>query len=246
MAKVRRFSVGCLEGTGVGAEFALPSEEGRHLHVLRLKPGHEIELRDPQGRSVRAEIVEDSPSGVRVRVLSVELTLEKTVAVKLILGVAWPKGKRAAMLVEKCAELGVNEIVPIQFERGVVSKDDESEGLVRLRRIAAEASKQSRRDDVMSIGAEMTLRDFLTQFSDAKTLVLDPYADSNLVVEVQNMSETSQTLALLIGPEGGLTEGEIAQATQSGVSKVRMAAHVLRIETAAIAAAAICGAVLKR
>ena len=245
MAKLRRFSVQSLEHAQVGASFLLPPDESRHVHVLRLKPGSELEAVDASGRCVRAVIVDDTATGVSVRVLSVEASSEKGAETRLILGVAWPKGKRAAVLVEKCAELGVDEIVPVLFDRGVVSKDDESEGLVRLRRIAAEACKQSRRRDALAISAEMTLPDFLTRcLSAGPVLLMDPYADLHLVDFVVKMPKAMVSLALLIGPEGGMTAGEIEQSQTAGAVLVKMAEHVLRIETAAIAAAAVCKGIL--
>ncbi|MEI6234125.1 MAG: RsmE family RNA methyltransferase [Planctomycetota bacterium] len=246
MAKLRRFTVGSLEGLEAGAVVTLPADEQRHVHVLRLKTGVEIEVLDAAGRSGRAVIEEDSAAGVSVRLLSVEVARANGTRVKVILGVAWPKGKRAAVMVEKCAELGVSELVPIQFVRSVVSKDEESEGVVRLRRIAAEASKQSHRDDVMSVGAEMTLREFLTRFeTGGTTLLLDPYVEAHLVTEVAKLAGGIERLMLLIGPEGGMTEAEITLAEELGARKVRLAANVLRIETAAMAAAAICQGVLE-
>lgn len=234
-----------LDSVQVGSEIRLSADESRHVHVLRLKAGSEIEVVDPRGRCARAVIEDGAEPGVRARIVDVSALIHVERAVRLVLGVAWPKGKRAAVLVEKCAELGVDEIVPIEFDRGVVSKADESEGLVRLRRIAAEASKQSRRNDTMCIGAEMTLPDFLTRFANVGlTLILDPYHNVHLLERVSKLSGEVGCLALIIGPEGGMTDGEIALAERMGADKVQMAVHVLRIETAAIAAGAICRAIL--
>jgi 16S rRNA (uracil1498-N3)-methyltransferase len=246
VAKLRRFTVESLDGMAAGSEFLLSADESRHVRVLRLKPGTEFEALDRRGQCARAVIDADSQHGVRARIVAFEKAPPVAQRVKLVLAIAWPKGKRAAVLVEKCAELGVDELVPIRFERGVVSKDDESEGLVRLRRIAAEASKQSGRDDILNIAAEMTLPDFLTQsLSAGLTFMLDPGADMHLLTAVANLPETAECLSLVIGPEGGLTSSEIALAGGMGIDKVRLAVHVLRIETAAIAAGAICKALLK-
>lgn len=246
MAKLRRFTVDSLDGLAAGSELLLSAEESRHVRVLRLTPGTEFEALDGRGQCARAVIEADSEHGVRARIVAFEKAPPIARRVKLVLAIAWPKGKRAAVLVEKCAELGVDELVPIRFERGVVSKDDESEGLVRLRRIAAEASKQSGRDDIMSIAAEMTLPDFLTQsLSAGATLMLDPGAEEHLLTATANLQLYAGSLSLVIGPEGGLTSAEIALAGGLGIDKVRLAVHVLRIETAAIAAGAICKALLE-
>jgi 16S rRNA (uracil1498-N3)-methyltransferase len=246
VAKLRRFAVPSLEGAAAGTELILSPEETRHARVLRLASGTEIELFDSHGISARATIQADSKHGLQVFLSAVHnTTAARPKAIKLVLATAWPKGKRAAVLVEKCAELGVDELVPVAFARSVVSKDNESEGITRLRRIALEASKQSGRRDVMRIASEVNFLDLLhARDESAMTLLLHPGATEQLIVPLLALPESIARLTLIVGPEGGLSDDELALAARAGVVKVRMAANVLRIETAALAACAICRACL--
>ncbi len=245
MSKLRRFAIDKLEPTHIGGALLLAPDETRHARVLRLQEGDTIELFDPIGNSATGSIIENSARGICVRIATFQPAGTSKSSVKLILATAWPKGKRASVLVEKCAELGVDELVPVRYERSVVTKDEEAEGVARLRRIAAEASKQCGRDGVMTISAETAFADFLTRFAHVgTTFLLHPDADRHLVEALGNMPEQETQLTFLIGPEGGMSPAEIALASRSAVGKVRLAGHVLRIETAGIAAAAICRACL--
>lgn len=238
MAKLRRFAVPSLSGLATGATLELSADESHHVKTLRLQAGIEIELFDMQGRTARATISAfDSHGIVRMRLIS---AIESTSAsgLSVTIGSAWPKGKRAAILVEKCAELGVRKLIPIRFERSAVQKDDESAGLVRLRRIAAEASKQSGRNTVMEITADMSLADFLARPENARTFLLDPRAQASISDCIDKA--VSEELAFIVGPEGGFTPQELLMLEAKKIPSVRLARNVLRIETAAIAIAAIC------
>ena len=240
MAKVRRFVVPTLEGVLSGSELVLPVAEARHIRVLRMKVGDELQLNDPLGRVAAATIANDAEGALRVKVTLIQAADSVAASPRLVIASAWPKGKRAGFMVEKCAELGVDALVPLRFERSVVSKDEESEGLARLRRIAAEASKQCGRASVMEIMPEHSLAQFLTErASKGLTLWLNPRAETDLNQRLQTGAGVHD-LALVVGPEGGFTPDEEQQLTQLHIKAVRIAQHVLRIETAAISAAALC------
>lgn len=223
-----------------GARIALPETEARHARVLRLESGTRVELGDAQGRIAQAQL-EIGGDEIHAVIEAVQSPQSGGRALKVTIATAWPKGKRAAMLVEKCAELGVESIIPIEFARSAVHKDEESEGVQRLRRIAAEASKQSGRAGVMEIGTEHNFPEFLEAeaASGARMALLDPRGEASLS---EWLKESSADACLIVGPEGGFSEKEIELVEQLKVVRVRLAQNILRIETAAIAAAAICGA----
>jgi len=242
VSKVRRFRVESLQDVVAGAHLSLPETEAHHARVLRLKTGECIELFDSAGRVAHATLRINGE--IVAQVNSIEAPPAKR-RHKVTLAVAWPKGKRAAVLVEKCSELGADCILPTRYARGVVSKDEESEGVSRLRRIAAEAAKQCGRDDVPEILGELSFEEVLARYS-AGTLrvILDPRAPQNLFDFLQKeWKPGEQPLLFFIGPEGGITPDELNAADASGVRRARLAEHVLRIETAALAACAIAGGI---
>lgn len=224
----------------MGQSIPLPPDEARHARVLRLETGARVELFDANGLSAEGELNADLEW-----VTLCNLHAVAAVTRKVHLAVAWPKGKRAAMMVEKCSELGVAQIIPVRFARGVVSKDDESEGVHRLRRIAAEAAKQCGRNDVPEIFPEIDYAALLSErMSVSDALILDPHAPNSILDCVEHSSE--RPILLIIGPEGGITAEELSAADQSGVKRARLGGHILRIETAAIAACALTAAALEK
>ena len=242
LSKIRRFRVDSLSGLSSGDSVALPETEAAHIRVLRLKSGAALELFDNAGNSATAGLID----GDTARIDALILAAPKCTG-RLILATAWPKGKRAATLVEKCSELGVDEILPIRWARSVVSKDSESEGITRLRRIAAEAAKQSGRNDAPEILAEkpfdLAVRDFS---GSAVCVLLDPRAERSLLeVLREHRSKVSESaLVLFVGPEGGFAPEELDSARKCGLISARLVRNILRIETAALAACAIAAAVL--
>jgi len=242
LSKVRRFRVESLAGLHSGAEIALPPDEAAHARVLRLERGDALAIFDAAGRSANAEFTENG----RATILQLSEASAQS-ATRIVLATAWPKGKRAAMLVEKCSELGVHAIQPVAYARSVVSKDDESEGVTRLKRIAAEAAKQSGRNDVPEILAEKSFGQILNEHAGKSLCVLlDPRAKIDLLklLSAKRAEMILGALVLLIGPEGGFADEELAAADAQGVARVRLARNILRVETAALAACAISAHVL--
>lgn len=249
MARRRRFRVESLASAAAGAQVVLPPDEAKHARVLRLQAGAELELFDADGRAWLAELAGHSGTVVlRAPVETQAAEQQQASGVRVVLATAWPKGKRAAVLVEKCAELGVDEIIPLRCARSVVVKDNESEGVERLRRIAAEAAKQSGRNNVPVISDERGLPQLLADPpGGALCVLLDPRARASLaqaLSQIEPAAAGACAVLLLIGPEGGFTAAELELADQTGVQRARLGRHVLRVETACVAACAVCAAVL--
>jgi len=244
MARTRRFRVDSLTGASAGQTLALNPADAHHARVLRLKAGDSVELFDFSGGRSDGSIVEITALGVTVLLERVDSKTDNTASSALTLAVAWPKGKRAAVLVEKCAELGVGRIIPIQYDRSVVEKDDESEGVERLRRIAIEAAKQSGRTDVPRIESARTLDAVLADRESSAAVLLDPRADTGLGEWFTALTpeKSAAGVLLIVGPEGGFSNAEIQRVNDAGVARARMAEHILRVETAALAGCAIIGA----
>ena len=154
------------------------------------------------------------------------------------------------MLVEKCSELGLDRLIPVHYTHSVVTKDDEAEGVARLRRIAVEAAKQSGRNEPLHIDAEISFAQAIEREVPGNlTLIAEPRAEASLVDVLQAERSNSAAPAVLsvlifIGPEGGFSAEELALGKMHGLRQVKLARNVLRVETAAIAACSITRAVL--
>jgi 16S rRNA (uracil1498-N3)-methyltransferase len=244
MPKLRRFRTDSLKDKEPGAVVTLPESEAAHIRVLRLEADVEIELFDDTGRSAKGRLIDGNKPQVHID----SIAESKIKSAQLILATAWPKGKRAAIMVEKCAELGLDVLIPIRYSRSVVSKDEEAEGLQRLRRIAVEAAKQCGRNEPLQIAPEQNFAELVTQAaSGSQKLLLDPTATASLAQTLLDQRDKLKAcdLLLFVGPEGGFSTEELALADRFQIERVKLARHVLRIETAAMAACAITGAVLR-
>ena len=158
---------------------------------------------------------------------------------------AVPKGNRADWMVEKLSELGASGFVPLITERSVVGVEGKNK-LARWERLAGEAAKQSKRRGVMKIGEVKEVREFVAVMKGVGwylSLNESARAMRDVVMEVAREKAIAR-LTLLIGPEGGWTAEEIGMFDGAGLTAVGMGASILRIETAAVAAAAIVAAMV--
>ncbi len=160
----------------------------------------------------------------------------------LVLAVATPKGSRADWLVEKCAEFGVPRLIFIESERGEVHP--RSGKLERWRRKAEEAAKQSGSPLVMRIESDMTIADVCSAAGAGSRLLFGATdrsgtALSTCIASLNDGGADVDEVVCVIGPEGGLTGDETAELAKCGAIAISLGRSILRVETAAIAVAAI-------
>ena len=231
--------------TGHPTHAALTGEQALHLtRVLRAQPGQIYDV-VANGFLHRAEITAVTDAEVSFTLLE-ELESDGALPIHLLLAVF--KYDHFEWAVEKTTELGVARITPIlarRTEKHLVQSA--SKRAERWRRIALEAAKQSRRTDVpeiaepMKLGAALkaepaSLRILLSEVEQSVSLA-SALAQSN-----QRPTITDRQLAIAIGPEGGWTLEEMSLFTQHQWAHATLGPRILRAETAAIAALAICGA----
>ena len=232
-----RFHVDAL---GDADRVRLPAGVARHLHVLGLEPGGEVVLFDGTGREVRAQLETLTREGADAVVLE-RREVSREGGVALTLACAVPKGRRMDTLVRSCAELGVSRIVPLVTRRSVVKPDTASRHkLQRWQKICASASEQAGRNLVAAVAPPVKLADFLdTAGAFDLAVVLSPDDDAPRLNSVLDDADGPQSVLLLVGPEGGFTDEEVAHATRFGAVACRLTRSILRVETACVAAVAL-------
>lgn len=153
----------------------------------------------------------------------------------LTLATAIPKGDRSAVLVDMATQLGASAFVPLRCVRSVVTATPAV--TMRLARVALEACKQSRRSHLPSFGAECTPAAAVVAAiaGHATVLLLDPHGAP--IARLRSSWGATTRLVALVGPEGGFDDAEIDEATALGAVQVSLGGGVLRVETAAVAAA---------
>lgn len=216
---------------------ALPPEEAHHAcSVLRMKQGDALILFDGAGHEASAHIVASKKKSVEAEIESrQEINRESRRA--LTIAVALPKGDRQKWLIEKCVELGAARILPLDVQRCVAKP--EKQVVERLQRQVIEASKQCRRNALMQILEPMNWAAFLQSVSaGAYCQKWIAHPGGKTVSQLLKESPEEGNFLAAVGPEGGFTEEECAQAIEAGFIQASLGARILRIETAAVSLAA--------
>ena len=210
-----------------------PVQAKHAREVLRLAEGATVELFDDRGATASGRLVFPAE---RQAAVDVEMLREPQAgAVRLIVAAAVPKGERADWMVEKLSELGVAAFVPLAAERSVVLPKGAGKH-ERWVRIATESAKQSRREGVMRIEQLTPLGELLSHKPHG--LVLSTEQTAKPILDAWDWSFLGE-LTLFVGPEGGWTESELSALAVAGIQPVALTKTILRVETAAIAAAAV-------
>lgn len=214
---------------------ALTGSEAHHLSaVLRAKVGTQVVLFDGSGAEFAARVTHIGRSAVELAVLS-RCPVDRELPFALTLGVALPKGDRQRWLIEKAVELGVARVVPLISARGVALPTART--VARLRRVVVETSKQCGRNRLMVLAEPATVAGYIAQTgSDGRRFILHPGSPP-----FSAQDDPRSPVSLAIGPEGGFTGEELLQATSAGWRPVSLGPRTLRVETAALAMAALVG-----
>ena len=215
-----------------GREVVLAPEESHHLRVRRSRPGELVRLVDGGGNLATGHVVGE-PSAGRVLIHTVE---QRPAPPSLGLAVGAGDRERFAWLVEKAGELGVTDLIPLETEHtaGVGSRV-RGDHLEKLQRRALEAIKQSGAAWVPLVHQPLSLAELAGRYRNGTRWLADaeglppappPPADPVWIV---------------VGPEGGFSPAERQLLVDEGWMRVRLSAHTLRYETAALAAAVLAG-----
>jgi len=215
--------------------------EGRHaVDVLRLAAGERVRVSDGQGSFVIGSVLTAATSTLQVQVLTRHDVPPPEPTFVLVQ--ALPKGDHGPLAVDLATELGVDRIVPWTAARCVTRwrEDRVDKGLAKWRSAARVASKQARRPRVPEVTEPMTTRQVIGMLADVDlALVLHEQARQPFQkVDVPR----SGTIAVIVGPEGGITDGEVVAFRAAGAQSVRLGNEVLRTSTAGAAALAALSA----
>ncbi|HEY0162832.1 MAG TPA: RsmE family RNA methyltransferase [Edaphobacter sp.] len=225
--------------TWTSATATLTGEQAEHLaRVLRAAPGQVYDV-VAGGFLHRAEIVSVQPGKV---VFTLHEELESDAALPLHLLLAVFKFDHMEWAIEKATELGIARITPIIARRTEKHlAQAASKRVERWRRIALEASKQSRRITIPEIADPIALKPALEQTTEPVRILLSETEQVTAIGSALASTDDdgSFTYALAIGPEGGWTPEEMDLFTQHQWQPVTLGPRILRAETAAIAAIAI-------
>lgn len=225
-----------IEQSPEGGTARLSRDEAHHLRdVRRLGVGADVALFDGSGADYVGRVAAFDRAGATIEILRVEQR-EREAAVAVTLAVSTVKRRAMDQIVDQCTQLGVARIIPMRSERSVVRAAEGQAG--RWRRIAIEACKQCGRSRLPDIEDE---RPFARVLAEAGGYDLRFVA--SLRLDARPLDQVGQkpprTVLCLVGPEGGFTSEEEAAADAAGCLPLWLGPHILRTETAAVAASTL-------
>ncbi len=214
----------------------LSGDVARQLtRVLRVRPGDQIIVLDDSGFEYVVTLEATGPSEISGTVVERRQSQGEPV-LKLNLYMALLKSDRFEFVLQKGTELGVSAFVPVVCAHSIQKAESVSaQRMERWRRIVREAAEQSGRGRLPSVGSPI---EFTQACEDAEGLRLLPWEEEvepSLKVALKRLGGAGTGLSVFIGPEGGLTQEEVASARSRGIVSVTLGRRTLRSETAAIA-----------
>ena len=224
----------------IGQTIALPESAAQHVsRVLRLDVGDTLRLFNGDGREYAARLSDLGRKSVSVTVTEA-IEVERESPLRLVLAQALARGEKMDWILQKATELGVTELVPIITERTEVRLDGErsERRLNHWRGVLISACQQCGRVRLPSLHEPTTLGHWLTSLSHPTLgLTLDP--DGSETVNSLPTPGPDTAIALVVGPEGGFSERDLAQLRAARFHGLRLGPRILRTETAGPAALAM-------
>ena len=223
--------------TTVGGLYEFANDDANHaIRVLRMQIGAEFMLSDGQGSWSQVVATEVKKKSMQVRVI--DSGFQQPLATTISVVQALPKGDRAKEAVELLTEVGVDRIVPWASARSI------GKGSEKFAITAREASKQSRRFRIPEVTETATTAQICEAIK-VSDLAIAFHESATSKLSDQVSSHNVEHLLIIIGPEGGLTDEEIAAFTDAGAKVALMGRPILRSAHAGIAAVSAVSALLK-
>ncbi len=219
-----------------GRRIVLGEDESHHLRrVLRLTDGTRVAVFDGTGREYTCLIEGQEGDGVLLSILDEHWPpVESPLRIRLVQGLT--RGEKFEWIIQKAAELGVTEVVPLvtDYCDPWVKRRDISDRLQRWQRIAVQACKQCGRTKVPSVGEPILLDEFLPHARGITIMAAERTGRPLSDLYEESRGTVPAGVNLLIGPEGGWSRRELRLAEEIGVHRVTLGPRTLRTETAGI------------
>ena len=231
------------EGADLNGRFYISGNDHNHIkNVLRMKQGDEFLVSfDGNSHLCTLESLDEDTCVAKIICESYQST-ELPVHIHLFQGL--PKADKMELIIQKCTELGVNEITPVEMRNCVVKLEEKKKKskTERWQAIAESAAKQSKRNLVPTVNTPLSFACVMEK-ADEFDLFLVPYESKdgmNSTRKALSKIKNGSRIAVLIGPEGGFDEKEIQKCTAENMHIISLGKRILRTETAAITSVGMC------
>jgi len=224
-----------------GQQLELPADVAHHINVVRMEPGDTLTLFNGDGGEYTAVLteVQKKKAWAEIKVFDPR---EAELPFAVTLAQALPEGSKMDWIIEKAVELGVAGIQPLAARRCVVrlSAERAEKKLEHWNGIVVSASEQCGRNRLAQVAPPLEFRDWIAHQDLHKRVILTPRATESLADWARH--QPAQALSIMVGPEGGFSDEEEAEALRHGALPLSIGPRVLRTETAALAAVSILSA----
>lgn len=212
-------------------------EDAKHIKtVLRMKEGESLTVCDSCGNDYECTVKSFVDKEVLLDIVSKSVSVSEP-KTKITLFQGLPKADKMELIIQKCVELGIDEIVPVYTERCIVKldkKDKEAKKIERWQKISEAAAKQSGRGKIPKIQPVVTFKEAVKMAENFDGAII-PYENEKERGLRQFVNDfDGKTIAVFIGPEGGFSTDEINLSTNSRIKSITLGKRILRTETAGL------------
>ena len=215
----------------------IDSEDYNHIvNVLRMKKGDKILVTNQKSQKTHnCEIKEINADKVICNIIDEEnKNIEMNVQVDIFQGL--PKADKMEYIIQKCVELGVHKIVPVNMKYCVAKIKDEEKKNIRWNKISEVAAKQSKRNSIPKVENSINMTQLYDEIKKYDLVIVAYENEDNITLkDILKSEENPKNIAIIIGPEGGISFDEVENLTKSGAKKASLGNRILRTETAPIA-----------
>lgn len=230
------------ENADPSGRFYITDTDFNHIkNVLRMKQGDEF-LVSYEGASHLCTLEEISEGQATAKIITENYqSTELPIFIHLFQGL--PKADKMELIIQKCTELGMSEITPVEMSRCVVKLEEKKKKskTERWQAIAESAAKQSKRNLVPTVNTPLSFANVI-KAAENFDLFLVPYENEDgmkATADCLSKIKSGMKIGVLIGPEGGFDDKEIELCRQKGFSSISLGKRILRTETAAITSTAM-------
>ncbi|KAF0221243.1 MAG: hypothetical protein FD174_381 [Geobacteraceae bacterium] len=228
--------------TFTGNAVTITGDTFRHMvKVLRLKAGARLLLANGEGQEAEGVIQRIDRESLIIALGETRPAQAAESGPRITLYQGLPKGDKMDLIVQKSTELGVAEIVPFLAARSVtrVRGEQAEERVARWQRIAQEAARQSQRTSIPRVSLAGDLAAVLCQARNPVKLLLWEEERTNRLKEALASIPHPESIAVIVGPEGGLSSEEAEAARENGFCPISLGKRIVRTETASLVILAI-------
>ena len=214
----------------------ITGENLKHIkNVLRMKSGEKIFVCNKQtAESYLTEIESIENDLIVCRIIEKNDSTESPIKVTIYQGI--PKSDKMEYIIQKAVELGVYRIVPTEMKYCIAKIKDEDKKINRWQAISEAAAKQSKRNIIPKVERMRTFKQLCEEIKEYDLVILAYENSENInLKDILKEQKKSKNMAIIIGPEGGISQEEAEELTNEGAKSVLIGKRILRTETASIA-----------